>query len=144
MSPIKSGNVTMRSLPGEKHTPFGLARKLDAKVILESSSLSRGRERYSLLLVEEAFQIRQEGDTVVLLRGPERRVVGDPGDDILVVLEEIASRHEDVETDFPFPAGGIGFLSFEFAAYCDSMTFPDRPDSLGLPHCCVIPGLFFL
>ena len=133
MSPIKSGNVTMRTLPGEKHTPFGLARKLDAKVILESSSLSRGRERYSLLLVEEAFQVRQEGDSVVLIRGPERRAVGERGEDILEVLQEIADRHADVETEFPFPAGGIGFLSFEFASHCDSMVFPDRPDPLNLP-----------
>ena len=130
---INSDKVKVRTLPGEKHTPFGLARKLDAKVILESSSLSRGRERYSLLLVQEAFQIHQEKDSVVMLRGAERRILSSGGKDILDVLEEIASRHEGVETEFPFPAGGIGFLSFEFAAYCDSFKFPDRPDPLGLP-----------
>ena len=133
MSAVSSAGVMMRTLPGEKHTPFGLAKKLDAKVILESSSLSRGRERYSVLLVEEAFQVRQEGKSVVLYRGPERRNVGEEGGDILDVLQEIADRHADVETEFPFPAGGIGFLSFEFAAYCDSMLFPDRPDPLNLP-----------
>ncbi len=138
MSPI------MRTLPGEKHTPFGLARKLDAQVILESSSLSRGRERYSLLLVEEAFQVRQEGDSVVLIRGPERRSMGDEGQDILDVIEEIASRNQDVETEFPFPAGGIGFLSFEFAACCDSFSFPDRPDPLGLPLAAFIFGHIFV
>jgi anthranilate synthase component 1 len=140
MSPDGNINVITRTLPGEKHTPFGLARKLDARVILESSSLSRGRERYSLLLIEEAFQVRQEGDTVVLLRGPERRVMGEEGEDILNVLEEIASRHEGVETEYPFPAGGIGFLSFEFAARCDSFSFPDRPDPLGLPLAAFIFG----
>jgi len=133
MSPIRSGSVALRTLPGEKHTPFGLARKLDAKVILESSSLSRGRERYSLLLVEEAFQVRQEGDDVVLIRGPERRSIAGEGEDILDVLTSIAERNSDVDAECPFPAGGIGFLSFEFAARCDAMTVSDRPDPLGLP-----------
>ncbi len=104
MSPNLSGSVLTRTVPGEKHTPFGLARKLDARVILESSSLSRGRERYSVLLVEEAFQVHQEGDEVILIRGPERRNVGEEGQDILDVLKEIAARHEDVETEYPFKA----------------------------------------
>ena len=140
MSPKLSGSVITRTLPGEKHTPFGLARKLDARVILESSSLSRGRERYSLLLVEEAFQIHQEGEDVVLYRGPERRNVGGDGQDILDVLKLFAGRHHGVETEYPFPAGGIGYLSFEFAARCDTMIFPDRPDPLDLPLAAFIFG----
>lgn len=144
MSSVGGAAVIMRTLPGEKHTPFGLARKLGAQVILESSSLSRGRERYSLLLVEQAFQVRQEGSSVFLIRDSERRIMEEAGGDILSVLEEIASRHEDVETEFPFPAGGIGFLSFEFAAYCDSITFPNRPDPLGVPLAAFIFGYVYL
>lgn len=141
MSTVFPGdNVIMRTIPGENHTPFGLAKKLDARVILESSSISLGRARYSLLVVEEAFQIRQESDTVVLIRGKERRIVGEDGKDILDVIEEIADIHSGVETEFPFPAGGVGFLSFEFAAYCDSMVFPERQDPLSLPLAAFIFG----
>ena len=192
MSRVKTGDIAVRILPGEKHTPFGLARKLNAKVILESSSLSRGRERYSVLLVQEAFQIHQEPNGIIMLRGKERRVMTDytapgplepsaartpapglsthsaqnqsaagetaPGNhrttahlphrgqapprtpDILDTLQSIAARNAHTETDCPFPAGGIGFLSFEFAARCDSMHFSSRPDPLGLPIAAFIFG----
>ncbi|RLW68988.1 MAG: anthranilate synthase component I [spirochete symbiont of Stewartia floridana] len=134
------GSVVMRSLPGEKHTPFGLACKLEAKVILESSSLSRGRERYSVLLVEEAFRIVQERDQVMLISAKERRPVGGLAEDILDVISEIAERNAGTEYEFPFPAGGIGFLAFEFAAYCDKMGFPFREDPLNLPMAAFIFG----
>ena len=221
MSRVKTGDIAVRTLPGEKHTPFGLARKLNARVILESSSLSRGRERYSVLLVQEAFQIHQEPNGIIMLRGKERRVMTDytaapapaaqpapgtaqtgpappqpldpglsanpaqnqtapaspitpesqnqsaPGNhqtaaappitpqnptqsahrpqaprtpDILDTLQSIAARNAHNETDCPFPAGGIGFLSFEFAARCDAMHFPSRPDPLGLPIAAFIFG----
>lgn len=239
MSSAKTGDTAVRTLPGEKHTPFGLARKLNAKVILESSSLSRGRERYSVLLVQEAFQIHQEPNGIIMLRGKERRVMteysppapshapagpgagptgqasppaegspgagptgqapnpahpglsshphqapsaaasrvtpqnpaqtaptspypgphapgghpGSPGSapagpaasgtrtpDILDTLQSIAARHARTETEYPFPAGGIGFLSFEFAARCDAVHIPPRPDPLGLPLAAFIFG----
>ena len=238
MSSAKTGDTAVRTLPGEKHTPFGLARKLNAKVILESSSLSRGRERYSVLLVQEAFQIHQEPNGIIMLRGKERRVMtdygppapaegspgaastgqapnpahpglsshphqaqsaaasrvtpqnpaqtpphapgthvpprsafpptppapADPGPppgspapgvplgspgcpappprtpDILDTLQSIAARHARTETEYPFPAGGIGFLSFEFAARCDAVHIPPRPDPLGLPLAAFIFG----
>jgi len=138
MNSARPEMVLTRTLAGEKYTPFGLAGKLNSRVILESSSLSRGRERYSLLLVEEAFQVWQEGKTIILRKGPERRVM--EGRDILDVLAEIASGHEDFKTDFPFPVGGIGFLSFEFASFCDSFDFPNRSDPLGLPLAAFIFG----
>ena len=253
MRSAKTGDTAVRTLPGEKHTPFGLARKLNAKVILESSSLSRGRERYSVLLVQEAFQIHQEPNGIIMLRGKERRVMADysppppspapsegspgaastgqapnpahpglsshphqapsaaasrvtpqnpaqtaptsphapyttgpgspapgappgapggrpalspagpaapasgprapgshpgppppPGSprtpDILDTLQSIAARHAHTETEYPFPAGGIGFLSFEFAARCDAVHIPPRPDPLGLPLAAFIFG----
>lgn len=188
MNSAKTGDTAVRTLPGEKHTPFGLARKLNAKVILESSSLSRGRERYSVLLVQEAFQIHQEPNGIIMLREKERRVMTDygppapaaptpagpgahpfpapagpaapasgphapgghpglspsPGSprtpDILDTLQSIAARHARTETEYPFPAGGIGFLSFEFAARCDAVHIPPRPDPLGLPLAAFIFG----
>ncbi len=139
-----TGTSTTRTLPGEKHTPFGLASKLGARVILESSSLSRGRERYSVLLIKEAFQVRQEGNDVFLYRGKERRAIGKPGEDILDVLSEIAAQLSHKEYEFPFPAGGIGFLSFEFASRCDRMEIPSRDDPLELPLAAFIFGHVYI
>ena len=149
MTPNPSGQILVRTLPGEKHTPFGLASKLNAGVILESSSFSHGRERYSLLLVKEAFQIHQMNDGIFLIADGKRQPVNTrPGTDILEVITGLADRLSPEQIneahDFPVPAGGIGFLSFEFSAYCDTMIFPDRVDPLGLPLAAFIFGHVFV
>jgi anthranilate synthase component I len=116
----------IKEIRGEGFTPFALARKLNAPVILESTSLDQGKARYSLLLVEEAFRVIQEGDGDFLIqsgRSWERRK--EPGKDILHLLEEYSAPFRDVETDFPFPAGGIGYLSYEFSRFCDKIRFPE-------------------
>ena len=51
---------------GEKFTPFSLAKKLNAKCLLESASFLRGRERYSLLLIKRAFSVYQTGDKIYM------------------------------------------------------------------------------
>ncbi len=131
--PAKNKNYYRIKVPGDKFTPCALAIKLGAKCLLESSSLSGGHSRYSILLVDEAFRIVQEGDIVYRLSGKGKERISHQGEDILPVLQKMASFHQSVEEEFPVPAGGIGFLSFEFAAYCDDIPFPDREDSLGLP-----------
>ncbi len=116
----------IKEIRGEGFTPFALAKKLNAPVILESTSLDQGKARYSLLLVEEAFRVIQEGDGDFLIqsgRSWERRK--EPGKDILHLLEEYSAPFKDVETDFPFPAGGIGYLSYEFSRFCDKIRFPE-------------------
>ena len=116
----------IKEIGGEGFTPFALAKKLNAPVILESTSLDQGQARYSLLLVEEAFRVMQEGPGEFLIqagRSWEKRK--EPGKDILHLLEEYSAPFRGVETDFPFPAGGIGYLSYEFSRFCDKIRFPD-------------------
>ncbi|MDC7220229.1 MAG: chorismate-binding protein [Spirochaetales bacterium] len=120
----------IKEIAGEGFTPFALAKKLNAPVILESTSLDQGQARYSLLLVEEAFRVIQEGPGEFVIqagRSMERRV--EPGKDILHLLEEYSAPFKDVETDFPFPAGGIGYLSYEFSRFCDKIRFPESATS---------------
>jgi anthranilate synthase component 1 len=119
--------------PGDKFTPCGLAIKLEARCLLESSSLSGGHSRYSILLVDEAFRIVQERDVVYRVSDKGKERINREGEDILHVQQKMVSHHEELEEEFPIPAGGIGFLSFEFASYCDDISFPDREDELGLP-----------
>lgn len=122
-----------KKVPGDKFTPCALAIKLEAKCLLESSSLSGGHSRYSILMVDEAFRIVQEGDICYRRskRGKER--ISREGEDILHVLQKMAAFHKGIDEEFPIPAGGIGYLSFEFAAYCDDIEFVDREDPLKLP-----------
>lgn len=137
-------NHIIKRIPGEKFTPFALAGKLNASVILESSSISKGRERYSILLINEAFRIIQEGDTSFLVMNDGRRKkIVNGGRDILDAVKRFALVHKNAEHDFPFPAGGIGFLSFEFARFCDDITFVTRNDELGLPDAAFIFGNSF-
>lgn len=120
-------------ISGERFTPFALAEKLNAKVVLESSSLAKGRERYSLLLIEEAFRVNQDNNKITLIKDGKRFKLNNGGRDILSVLEYFANQHPKVHQDFPFPAGGIGFLSYEFCRYCDDIHFSDQINELELP-----------
>ena len=123
----------IKVISGERFTPFALAEKLNAKVVLESSSLAKGRERYSLLLIEEAFRVNQFGEQINLVKGSKSFKLNHGGKDILSVLEYFASQHPKVHQDLPFPAGGIGFLSYEFSRYCDDIHFSKQDDELELP-----------
>ncbi|MFP4114846.1 MAG: anthranilate synthase component I [Spirochaetota bacterium] len=137
-------DTVIKILPGERFTPYGLARKLDALAILESSSFHKGRERYSLLVVKEAFRLEQQGREIVLRSGAKRQVVRSEAKDILDVLIYFANQHTLPHQDFPFPAGGIGFLSYEFSAYCDTIRITHKPDELSLPDASFLFGHVFV
>ena len=64
--------------------------------------------------------------------------------DILDVLPYFADQHTLPHQDFPFPAGGIGFLSYEYAQRCDTIHFRERPDALGMPDAEFIFGHVFI
>ncbi len=132
-------------ISGDKFTPCGLAIKLDATCLLESSSLSGGHSRYSLLLVDEAFRIVQEEQGLFRDSSAGREAIQlEEGQDILSHLEELAAYHNGIDEDFPVPAGGIGFLSFEFAKKCDTIHFVQRKDELDLPLGIFLFGHTFL
>lgn len=123
----------IKVISGERFTPFALAEKLKAKAILESSSIEKGRERYSLLLIKEAFRVIQDGSNISLNKEGKKYKINHKKDDVLSILEYFASQHPKVHQDFPFPAGGIGFLSYEFCRFCDDINFPEQSNELNLP-----------
>ncbi len=134
----------IKIIPGERFTPYSLALKLKAKVILESSSYQKGQERYSLLMLQEAFRVSQGGDKVVFSKKSAPFEIKNPGKDILDVLMYFARQHPNPAQDFPFPAGGIGYLSYEFSARCDTIKInPDKADPLGLPEGIFLFGHIF-
>lgn len=136
---------TIRVMPGIGAPPHLLARELGARVLLESASFEDGRARYSLIMVDEAFRLvqRKEG---LFFKSPEdkRELQYDAGGDILDVLHTIANRYAPPHQDFPFPAGGVGYLSYEFAARCDRIRFGNRPDPLGMPEALFLFGHRFV
>lgn len=142
-------NQLVKIIPGDTFTPLALARKLNARVILESSSYQKGRERYSLLMIEEAFTlVQRESDVFISFpksdgRSSQRRVKS-KAKDILDVLSYFADQHAPMHQDFPFPSGGIGYCSFEFCRFCDSIFLSEKPDELDLPDAAFIFGHSFV
>ncbi len=146
-----------KSISSERYTPYSLARKIGARVILESASLKTGRERYSILLADEAFKVLQDDEGVAFLIDGKRRefipqepsydAMGREKDaDILDALLYVASQHKDFEKtgEFPVPSSGMGYLSYEFARRCDNIRFFEQTDELGVPESLFIVGHIYI
>ncbi|MCG8479704.1 MAG: chorismate-binding protein, partial [Spirochaetales bacterium] len=133
-------NQVIKVLSGERFTPYTLARKFQARAVLESATFDGGRARYSLLMVREAFRLFQRDNGVFFDDGETQYRVKSGARDILDVLAYFADQHRPTQQDFPFPSGGIGYLSYEFAQFCDTIRFQDRPDPTGLPDALFIFG----
>jgi len=140
--------MLVETLPGERYTPFSLAKKFGAKAVLESASFTGGKDRYSILMLDEAFRVIQDDDGVAFVVNGERRPVYlMKNGDILDVLCEIAQENrqdKDSVLEFPLPAAGIGYLSYEFCARCDTIRLTKQDDSLGMPESAFIIGHTFI
>lgn len=138
-APAINGDSTVRRdgiikvVAGERFTPFTLARKLNAQVILESSSFQKGKERYSILMVHEAFRVVQRDDRIYMKMDGKRFAIKSESKDILDVLLYFARQHPPIHQDLPLPAGGVGYLSYEFSRFCDTIRFHMKRDRLNLP-----------
>jgi len=142
--PEKRIDTIVKTLPGERFTPFALADKLKAKIILESAAFTRGRSRYSVLMIHEAFRVSQEGEAIYIEENGKRRRVRSGAKDILDVLAYFSNQHCIPAGGIPFPAGGIGFLSYEFSRKCDTIRFTDKEDPLNLPDALFLFGHIFI
>lgn len=134
----------IKIIGGERFTPLGLAKKLNAKAVLESASFEGGKERYSILMIDEAFRIEQRGETVYMIRRGKKLKIKSRGKDLLDIAHYFADQHSEHGQDFPFPAGGIGFLSYEFARHCDDFKLQTRAENLNLPEGGFIFGHSFI
>lgn len=157
------------SAPCERYTPFSLARKIGAKVILESASFARGKQRYSILMTEEAFHIVQDDDGIAFLidgrrvpftqtadtaetvaRGSRKPHQTDILDALLYVAQQndlstvTDERGERVPNAIPVPASGIGYLGYEFCARCDTITLAPQTDELHVPESEFIAGHLYI
>lgn len=153
-------------LSGERYTPFSLAKKLGAKALLESANFSRGKDRYSILMTEEAFRVIQDDRGAAFVingkrtdytpRPDDRGAAGKGGKrapDILDALAYIAGQNKDFQTQIfphsgeaavPFPASGIGYLGYEFCARCDSIRLAPQTDGLRIPEAEFMVGHVYL
>ncbi|MCC8189357.1 MAG: chorismate-binding protein [Planctomycetes bacterium] len=136
----------IRMLPGERFTPFALAKKLGAKILFESSSFQRGRTRYSLLVLDEAFRLVQRGAAVLFqaVGKDEEPFTAAPARDILDAAQYFADQHPVLHQDFPYPCGGFGYVGYEFASRCDSIRLTPKPDDIGIDDALFLFGHVYL
>ncbi len=139
---IKRSDARAASIPGERYTPFALAKKLGALAILESASFTHGRDRYSIILAREAFRIRQDDSGVRFTI--DGRDVPYLGGDILDALLEVATQNVLPPDGIPLPAAGIGYLGYEFCKRCDTIHLSDQTDVLELPESEFLVGHVYL
>lgn len=136
-------------LSGERYTPFSLARKVGAKAILESARFNMGRDRYSILLCEEAFHILQDDDGVAFIVDGRRIPFAGEGAsdgkcDILDALLYVAQENELPVKGIPLPASGVGSLGYEFCARCDTINLAPQTDELHIPESEFIVGHLYI
>jgi anthranilate synthase component 1 len=134
----------VKTLNGERFTPYTLATKLEAQVLLESASFAKGRQRWSLMLVKEAFRVYQQSNSIFLKKQGKSYKIKSQGKDILDALMYFANQHSDVVHDFPFPAGGLGYVTYEFAGHFDTIKLIQKPDDLNIPDAMFLFGHIFI
>jgi anthranilate synthase component 1 len=134
----------VKFIHGERFTPFSLCTKLGAKALLESASFEQGRGRYSILLVREAFSLIEGNDGVVIRVDGTESPAPRQGRDILDCLLAFADQHAGDERRFPYPSGGIGYLSYDYALRFDDIRAEPKPDLIGIPDAHFILGHVFL
>jgi len=145
MHATQTGKHIIKTVSGEHYTPYALFRKLEARCLLESASFGRGKARHSIILVREAFRVTQRGDEIFFEgTGMEDRHAPPDAVDILDVLKGLADQHSGLRADFPVPAGGIGYLSYEYASRFDDVRLRPKSAGIDIPEASFIFGDLFL
>ena len=161
---VKRTDGIYLTLPSDRYTPFSLARKIGAKAILESARFNMGKERYSILMAEEAFHILQDDEGIAFIidgrrvpftaqadteNGGEAEKIA-PGStvlhkpDILDALLYVAGENELPVKNIPVPASGVGYLSYEFCARCDTINLAPQKDELKIPESEFVAGHIYI
>ena len=134
------------TLPSDRYTPFSLARKIGAKAVLESARFNMGRERYSILMAEEAFHVVQDDEGVFFVIDG-RRVpfsLENSHGDILDALMYVAGENDLLCKEIPVPSSGIGYLGYEFCARCDTIRLASQNDELKIPESEFVAGHIYI
>lgn len=141
------------SMAGEHFTPFSLAKKLQAKAILESASFNQGRARYSILLLDEAFRVYQDESGIYFdFAHTKKRLeqtqfvpeVEKQSYDILDVLNYLAKQNPPCKDAIPLPASGIGYISYEAVKRFGEVLLPDQEDEIKIPESQFIIGHLYI
>lgn len=144
-------------------TPLAVLGSLNAKVLLESAYNETGKDRFSIVILNEAFRIYKEcGAHFLYTQGqkiPLYEALADytPLDSIslppthkagflesLALVRTLAPNPTDsIPAHLPLPLGGAGYIGYEFFAEIEEVTFKN-PSLYNAPECAFIFGRDFL
>lgn len=148
-----------KCISNSRYTPYLLAKKINATAILESASFQKGRERYSMLMAEEAFKTIQDETGIYFLVDGQKLPFDTNGvhskdalgrekePDILDALMYVASQNPTPQgqlAEIPLPASGLGYLSYEFSKHCDNIRFFEQKDDLEIPESMFVAGHIYI
>jgi anthranilate synthase component 1 len=132
-----------KTINADSYTPVIVCKKLQGIALLESAVLE-GTNRYSFILLETNSKLSLTKTGVVeTAAGRETLLTADPRKCLDIVIEkgrEIAVE----ELPFPLPARGVGYLSYEFCRFCDTIKIADKPASIDTPEACFLFGGAFI
>ncbi|MFW6139606.1 MAG: chorismate-binding protein [Spirochaetota bacterium] len=134
----------IKEIQGEKFTPFSLCLKLKARALLESATLGKGKGQHSILLLDPAFTVYQKNAQIYMYKDKKTTRLKTNARDILDVVLHFAHQHPVPAHPLPFPAGGVGYLSYEYARHFDDVHFREKPDPSTIPDAMFIFGHIFL
>ena len=138
------GKVLTENISGENYTPYGLFKKLNGIALFESASFGKGKGRYSIIMLRDAFSVFQVGKEFFLKKKGKIYKIKTNYKDILDVCSRISKQHRDINYPFPFPAGGMGYIGYEYAKYFDTIALKDKKANPDIPEAWFIFGHSFL
>ncbi|RKX92756.1 MAG: anthranilate synthase component I [Spirochaetes bacterium] len=138
------GKVLTENISGENYTPYGLFKKLNGIALFESASFGKGKGRYSIIMLRDAFSVFQVGKEFFLKKKGKIYKIKTNYKDILDVCSRISKQHRDINYPFPFPAGGMGYIGYEYAKYFDTIALKDKKANPEIPEAWFIFGHSFL
>ncbi|TLE01876.1 chorismate-binding protein [Helicobacter japonicus] len=143
-------------------TPLAVLGGLNAKVLLESAYNETGKDRFSIVILNEAFRIYKENSIYFLIyqeqKIPLQEALADytfldsllSSVDKVGFLESLAfirtlapNPTDKIPAYLPLPLGGAGYIGYEFFAEIEEVTF-SNPPLYNAPECAFIFGRDFL
>ncbi|GBR75613.1 anthranilate synthases component I [Candidatus Termititenax persephonae] len=132
-----------KTINADSYTPVIVFKKLHGIALLESAVLE-GTNRYSfiLLAISSVLSLTKNG-IVETTAGQEILREQDPRKFLDIVIEK-GQAITIPELPFPLPARGVGYLSYEFCRFCDTIKITEKPAAIEIPEACFLFGGAFI
>jgi len=134
----------IKTISADRLTPVIVFKKLNGIVLLESAVLEMGRSRYSFIVLNADTKITLTKAGVLENTNGQEKLLTDDAAKFLDIIEARGQAIAGQDFPFPLPARGVGYLSYEFCRFCDTINITEKPAGLEVPEACFIFGSAFV